>query len=613
MSESEVIEIEPKEPFNRADCVRHTARTFSPYPSLLWQEIGTRYLTDRTSGWRFEDLDAAVAQRISSYSDPGVDLTNERREFDEQEKQARRNFGPIVVTHARQLGLVETITPEQAKTYLAVAPDVDLVERVDSSVFDGWDVLSSKEDNKPMLLVPTKSEDGKLSFETVSLDDLYNRDPDFLPQKIRDYEKKYAMRALANSSAVTYNLNLYQVPEAELLPEFMRELARIANPEQKEKEVQPMLVFMNRMVRLGYEYPGTVSSFQQKLSMTKRDMGDGRNAYLEGYLKHMAECPTQTKEAHQRNAGLKQAYDALLSVTKPADPLDQGTKDPVTRVLRFPYYYLYLDRAEEERAAGREQDQKVIDFIDKTSSIANQTQFLEALQQELPDFHATLIRFQEWLGTDYSKKSKLDNLISETAVRIRIPFGGENFDLKQLNKTLSKQLKLVTFTKTDEFEGVYNTVTHEGAHLNNPHLEAVLPLMAIKAAQAKAENTAKVELCQRLTQELIQSYKEENNATDKQIQRIKKQKQDLASLKEQTGITDEEIAGLIELTTLEDSREDKGDGSVPQIDRQLYTSLFNALVLKKQGLADINIHSPPFKGLLKSLFPGGPEAVWQKL
>lgn len=629
MSESD-REFEPKE-FNRADCVRHTARTYAPSPFPLGQRIETRYFVadDVYIGpdkqfERLHSLDAAVAQRMNQLGDPGVKLTNKRlQELDEQEEQARRAWGPTVVSHARKFGLVETLTPEQAKARLALAPYVNLEESVDQEhgdfSFKRWEVFPTKGDNKPMLLVPTKSEEGQVSFETVNLDDLHSRSPEFLPRLIRGCEEKYAMHDLANS--VTYNLKLHEVSESELLPEFMREVAKITDPEQRAREVRSMQAFMNRIVRLRDDYH-TVYSLNQRLFMGKVDMGDGRSAYIQNYLRHMAKCPTQTKETHKRSEGLEEVYNALLSVNYHVTPFDQQTENPVMRVLHEPARYIvYLERAEERNIVDREQDRKVIDFIAKTGDITDRTQLLEALQQKLPDFHATLVKFKEWLGTDYFEKSRFDELILRTAKKIFS--GDEKFDLNQLNEALGKELSSAACLARGKFEGVSVDYTriNEGASLYNPHLKAVLPLLAIKTAQAEAAEAIEkkgdrfmgeyynrqVESAERLTRGLAQSYRERIEEINAALQDIAENKKAVALLKAQTGITDEEIAHLIDLTKGADSDDDSG----PRLDSHLYTGLFNALVLEKQGV--VNMHSPAFKGLLKSLFPGKPDTVWQNL
>jgi len=446
----ERIGFEPEEPFNRADCVRYTARAFILSPSpLVGQEIGTKLFVERSGS-----LDLDVAQRVTQFRDPGVELTDEKlREFGEQEKLARRAFGPTIVEHAGRFGLVETLTPEQAKACLALAPHVNLVGLIDQQYSgfspSGWDVFPSKDDNKPVLLVPTKFEEGQASFDIVRLDDLYGRDPEFLRQQIIEYEEKYAMYALANS--VIYNLKLHQVSKEELIPEYMREVAQIADPEQRAREVRSIQAFLNRMVKLGYGYQGAVYGLNQELSRI-RPMGNGYSYNIQSYLRHMARCPTQTEEAHQRSANLIQVYNDLLSVDYNVAPFDWQTDDPVIRVLQEPARHtVYLDQAEEERVADREQDKKV----------------------------------------------------------------------------------------------------------------------------------------------------------DENIRKVRKYREDIAKFKSQIGITDEEIANLIKLTEKEDRDDDFG----PDIDFYLYTGLFNALVLSKQGIVDMQ--SPAFKALLKSLFPDSPATLWK--
>lgn len=630
--ESPQLEAGSKEPFNRADCVRNTAQSFSPYPFLLIQRLELRYLPDNDvyvkPGERLERLhsfDLAAAQRMGQFSDPGVELTDERlQEFCKQGIQARRDLGSTIVTRARQFGLVETLTSEQAKARLALAPHVNLAEEVDQQYgifsFSGWDVFPDAQDiDKPVLIMPNRSEEGQITFEVVNLDNLNALDPEFLPLQIRGYEEKNAMHSLASS--VTYNLNLHEIPESELLPEHMRALAQIADPEQRAREILYMQRFMSWMVSLGYDHSETVRLFKRELSMKHINMEDGRSVGIKYYLEHMGKCPAQTEEVHQRNVRLTEVFNVLLSVDHHY-PYSFGLQaaNPVRRVLQEPVQHtVYLDRAEKRNAAGKEQDQKVVDFITNTGDATDQVRLLEALQQELPDFHTTIVRFQEWLGTDYFEKSKFDELISRTAENIY--FAGDKFDLKKLDDTLRRNLIIATSLTRGEFEGVYTGYrsVNTGASLYNPHLEAILPLMAIKAAQSGAEvrkgeeflgnyHERQVQCAKRLIQELAQSYREKIKVADETLEDIAKKRQALASLQEQTGITNEEVAHLIELATPEDGKDNNGFNL---IDAHLYTGLFNALVLEKQGMVDM--HTPAFKELLKSLFPGRPDRVWANL
>lgn len=616
---------ERKEHFNRADCVSHTARTFSPIPSPLGQEIEFRYLPDdvyvRTGEpyKRLHILDTASAQRISQFADPGVELTDERLQvFHNQESQARKAFGPTVVAHARQLGLVEVLNPEEATARLALAPSVDLAEEVEelhsSFSYSGWGIFPDLDTDQPVLLVP-RTEQGQILFEAVNLDSLYAQAPNFLPQQIRDYEEIYAMSSLAQS--VTYNLNLHETPEEELFPEFIREIAHIVDPEQRAQAIQSMKAYMTCLIGLGYNHANTVYYIKNEILSSRTKMADGRSVDITLYLKHMTECPAQTEVAYEEKLRLVEACNAILSINHHMPSLDHQTSDPVNRVLQDPAgHTVYLDLVEQRNNVDREQHQKNLDFIAETEDISDRDQILEVLKRDSPEFYETVIRFQEWLGASSFGKSKFDELISRTAGSIS--YADETYNIEKLNTTLRKELKSAVLFTNEKFEGVHvDSAGLSDPVLYNPHLEAVLPLLAIKQAQAEAEakrgdrfmgdyHERQVQRTQRLTQGLAQSYKEKLQRVEVTLKKITDQRAAVASFKEQTGITDEEIAHLIELATPEDREDDDR-----MIDSHLYIGLFNALVLEKQGVIDM--HSPAFKSLLKSVFPGNPESVWHSL
>lgn len=627
--EGEGKKFESKETLiNRADCVRHTAGKFSPSLSPLGEDIGTRYLADDIyvrpgeKQKRLHSTDASVVKKMSQFRDPGIELTDEKiREFDEQEEKTRKAFGPNIVTHARQFGLTEILTPEGAKERLALAPHVDLKEEVNRRLsyfkLNGWEVIPSKKDNKPVLLVPTTSETGQISFETVDLDKLHDRDPEFIPQQVRDYEEKDAMHSLARE--VSYNLKLHEVSETELLPKYIIDAAQITDPAQRARAVQSMQTYI-----------AWLAEFKKRgHNFTDIDLIQGLNSrisrsgvYIPHYLEHMAECPAETDETHQKSAEMAHVRKALLLEDYNAPSFDKLKADLVISVLQNPKFYtVNLDLAEKYSNSIREQDQKVKNFIEKTENITDQAQLLNALQQELPDFHDTLVKFQKWLGPGLFEKSRFDELIAKIATKIsladekfdigkitgNISLVNEKFNLNKLNSNLRKELESAAPIAKGEFEGVLiESDTSREASLYNPHLKFVLPLMGIKSAQAEAKSEEKKELCQKLTQELAQSYNDKIINGDSSLGEIAEKKAALSLFKEQTGIKDEEITRLIELTKNRDYDDEYSMG----VDTALYTGLFNALALEKQGMID---SSQVFKELLKTLFPNRPETVWHNL
>lgn len=188
MIEKEISGFEQKEPFSRQACVRHTAQTFSPLILSLGNNIEKRYLGGDVNvrpGESFltgvSSLDLSVAQRLSQFRDPGVELTDEKlREFSEEREQITKTWGPTVVNHARKYGLVETLTPEETNNRLSLDHNLGLVEKTDNVYsrlsYAGWEIFPTKESD-PMLVVPVQA-----AFETVRLDKLHEQDPEFLPQ-----------------------------------------------------------------------------------------------------------------------------------------------------------------------------------------------------------------------------------------------------------------------------------------------------------------------------------------------------------------------------------------------------------------------------------------------
>lgn len=630
-------ELKPNKEFDRADCIWRTVRAFSPQLPSLGQGIEARYIpgndvyrmpNEHESSVRIHSLDNAVSQRISQFKDPGVDLTDEKlEELKNQGWQAKLDWGNAVVTRARELELVKTLT-YQAESGPALPPNVNLKKEVGSrNIFrlGGLWGITRDDNDKPTLLVLihitpiVAGEKQQRFFETVNLDDLHERDPEFLPRQIRDFEVKQVMSLLAGSitAELATELKFHKIHEEELLPGYMRRLSGIVNPEQRAKEMQSIPVFLSLLVKLGHDYDKLVHNFQQEMYNRKSDAGSRGSVWIDSYLGHMAECSAQSTVVRGINAELLSAYRSINNhavFNHVVSDEQQTENSDVIKLLQTiaKNHPVGLEVGEKRWISRREQVQKVVDFIDKTKDIVDRAKFLQVLSQDLPEFHSTLVKFREWLGNDYSQRGNFDMVVLDTARTISEV---KKPDIKQLGEVLEKKLGTAV-PVSGKFEGVSVEGVHfnERAGFDNQDLQAVLLLMVIKTAQAEAKGkkdnssyNEQFQHCQALTLALKESHEEENKSTDALLANIAEEKKALSLLQAQTGIADREITHLIQLT----KGEDKGDGLGPELDSSLFAGLLTALVLEKQGV--VNTRSPVFKELLKSLFPGKPEATWQKL
>ena len=626
-------ELEPSKPFDRAGCIRHALSGFTPLPSLVplgETRIGSRYFHSYSKYTMpgeqvigHYDLDLAVAEKVRQFGSlEGEPTDAELQRLNEDETQTRKAFGSAIVTHARQFGLVKTLTPEQVKEQML---DHNLYKALDRIVnqhlsgfsYNEWEVLRSRDyGGGPILLVPFQSsEEGQVFIETVSLDNLDARDPEFLPQHILDYQIKTALSLLADRLII--NLENHQVQETELLPGYIREVAKIKDPEQMARETQSILRYISHMESLSHEWYRFFNGFEYHLSNRMIATSSGRGIRISSYLSHMAECPTQTDETRQRNKLTLEFLNNLLP--KKPDHLSKSPEEAARdKVLLKPYINFMV--VENRNITDRELSNTVIDFIEKTRNIVGQEQFIAILQQELPEFYDTLVNFQEWLETNnLFGDHRFSSLISVVAKEISFP--GERVDLVRLNSILEGRLSSAVIGTTRTFEGISKD-PRGGVHITNSHLKALLPLMVIKAVHADAEGKKKdgfsekyyapqVQLAHKLTQDLEQSYVRQGEEASRMLAGIAEDKRDLETLQKQFGITDEEIAHLVELTKIEEAKH--GDSFIPGSGHnyELYTALFNALVLQKQGLV-ADMRSPVFKEFLKSLFKI-PSAIWDSL
>lgn len=225
-------ETEPRHPFDRAACVRHTARTYVVYPPIL-DDLAQRYLPEDAYAspadqlTHFHTQDQAVANLLRQLEDPGVALTDALlKDYQIQATQARRSLGPNIAARAQELELAPTLTPSQTQQLLDISPHIDLAESVTEGYhtfgYTGWGVFPAKPDHAPVCLVP-HAEGDNITFSVIHIDALHSADPEFVRSQMTHYLEAQALGSMANS--VAYDLDLHRVPEAQLLPSFADDIA----------------------------------------------------------------------------------------------------------------------------------------------------------------------------------------------------------------------------------------------------------------------------------------------------------------------------------------------------------------------------------------------------
>ncbi len=610
----------------RASCAQFSVDTFVPrmiHP-LLSPNIIQNYLRDDVylrpgiADMSLHTVDRSVASTIAGIGNPVTYFTSERsRQLHQAEDQARRGFGPAVLDRARELEISFTLNSAQATTRLAtpsenVAGDLHREHGYFGTL--GWNVYSAIDDGSPVLLLPQTSRKGSTFFQAVDLNELHSRDPEFLPQRIRDHEERYALRTLADT--VAYNHGLHEVPEDALIPDTILEVARLSDPAEAGRELGSMAGYLYFLAMVG-DFPNTIKEFQEDIYQRSTPMEEGKTAYIESYLSHMGECPSTSEAARQRNSMLTQAYITLGRLdVRGAEKEGLPQKDsPVTQVLRNPSSYTYnVDERDQINTARKDYAQQVSRFLDQTQDITDRDALTEALARDLPETHEALTRFQEWLGTGFSN---FDAFLEGT-VR-RMSWSREGFTLESINAALREELRLTGLGARGDFEGVHIPYTPRDVSIHNPHLEVVLPLLVIQELQTQnnkralrdahltvlqPHNDERAQQLQQSRHELAQSVEDDIRNYDRLLQVSEELKDTYAAFKDLTGITDDDIIHLIDLA----KSHTRDEAHFPY---GLYKALVNTLYMEKAGL--INTKTAPFRTFLGSLFPNYPAAVWENL
>ena len=595
------LELEPREQFDRTACVRFTVGNFIPGINPLGRNIEQRYLGDDayTTGegmqivTRLQSVDLAVAQRLSLLGDPGFVLTNKiLEELIFQGKQKKVAWGSDVVVHARQLGLVENVTPGEANKRIAT----NLFAPLTRGLFapEGWRIFASRQGD-PMLLAPSREK--KLKFDIVGLDDLQKADPEFLVQQIRNYHELSAMASLAFS--VNYYLGYHEISAVGLLPEFVRELGRLVDQDQQVRQTQSILLFLDYLAWTNISGSDLVQFFRKNLSGLGTTLPDGRSVLIEGYLTHMSDCPSETPGLNHKYSQLSGVYQRLMSDQVSWETSSIRLNHEQKRIITHPDRMVFVLPAEEIRLRQEgEKDRSFSDFVTNTTEITDQRQLLQALRRELPDLFQKLAEFGKWFGIDYFGKSQLDAFI--LGVARTISSHDPQFSLAKLQQVSGDLGGYFGLSSKETFDGVFIDLMGR-ASISDPYLKAVISLLSIKSSQVESEGkkqesqvgdfyAEKVMQCRELTGELAKYFGEEEKRKASRLQELAEEKTLFAGLISQIGITDEEMTDLSIIT-----KENRG----------VYKLLFNLILLHKQGVIDMR--SPAFKEFLKFYFPSTQE------
>jgi len=293
-----------KETFDRGYCTEYTIDNYTPVMTGWEKSIGLRYLKDDVyidGVIRSRRLNNAFGEEKAKLKKLGKrGLSQDVLSFYiQQEEISRWNFGKSIVEKARDLELIEILTPRQAKERFENFP-FDKVGNPSggTSVFkkSGWRIFTDEKDRfvdyeekKVYLLSPKLNMGKQFVFDVVSLDDLYEKDPEFIPEKIVEYETARNLSELA--SEIKFNYKIHEISPEEILPDFVLEVGKITNPKKRKAEIESMCAFGDRVSELDNDGKYDVNLISNSLFYQKVDMGDGKDLLVSDYLYHMGLSP----------------------------------------------------------------------------------------------------------------------------------------------------------------------------------------------------------------------------------------------------------------------------------------------------------------------------------
>lgn len=601
--------------FKREVCAEHSIRDFKPSDFPIGCGVEDRYLPGETyteintSFKRHYYLDAAFIEYIS-FADPKKDLNDQVfKEAHEIFDTTRRAWGPKVLVRAKELELTQTLTPDQAKEILSVRSSYNLEESVEYEYggfkYKGWEVFPGKNE-EPILLVPN-NEQNRLRFDVVNLDELYKLEPEYLKGLIKEYEIAWMKESLSNR--IDYNINLHALDEAELIPDFIREIAEIKDDRKRKAEVASIVNSLEMFATLNPDYQNLLFGFVKNLTDKSVAIDEGgRSIYVMAYLKDRIECPAYDQESRLRAA----KYMGILEDIKKANIKFPETKQKLfLDIKENPGLFVtsgenYGKRIKKEKL----EDAVALVIFDK---VKGQTydEVLQTLKDDFPGYYETLEKFKNWMGTDVLNRQLNFDVALENATRYYYP--NREVNLEEIYDNFRKVLAGKMWQTKGNFEGVWKSESWElngKVSISNPHLEAVLPLLVLKSYESHLNpgpsKAQRVQECAKAMDTLRQNLSKKLDISIQSIEDLEKAQAEFNKFKRKLGITDQEITRLENLSTEKSSK----TLEVDRFNSQTFTNLFNILVLHKEGKIDLK--SKIFVNFLKKLLPNSKD-IWQTI
>lgn len=605
-------------PFNRDACVRQTVAEYHyPLLGIITENDPTLKLEPRYlegdfyadgDTRRIRSVDTWIASVTASWEDPAAALTPEgSEELLQGHRQRAKEFGGAIVAHGRQHDIVTTMTTAEASQEFAVdARRLSDGKDGCGTFSQGWAVFKNSA-GEPVLLMPAATDDGGRRLETVSLDELYRRDPAAVQEQLRTYHRHRAAEQMVWSAMD--GVASHEAITPEVIPEFLRPLKDVPDSAERQWQVEQGIGALQWIAPIVENLPSSDDAarrFHSKIREVVRVAGR-YSMETNVSLHHMATCAGETLQAQQDARELLGAYNTLYVADFGGDtsftqsiPGGELLVNPVSYAVYTPYHAARHD----EWAAVMQQEANFAAFAEHAQAMETPGQLLEAMEQALPETYETLMRFREALDTNEYGGPRFERLLAHSVQPPYVMPGsevsGSDMTLYELRKRIGRQLGREMPLTGIEFEGVISGEWGREMYIHNPHLEFALPLLVIASAvsrftaEAKSfapgdysrERHAMVRQWQSLGEALPQEYRKRRQDNEGAQQRVQERVAALAAFQAEHAVTDAELGALYEGLVSTDPDVDAYDNR-PKVHATLYTAMFNVLYLAKYGRIDL--------------------------
>lgn len=316
--------------------------------------------------------------------------------------------------------------------------------------------------------------------------------------------------------------------------------------------------------------------------------------FVDHYLEHLLNCKDTPDNRRKQASSWSYAHEEFRSMRKRREDIDNllSKEDPlILEMLRKPLYYTEPEiRQEEERLkAEQETQRKFIDFLTSTKDITDRQEFLEKLNEDLPEFSQLLEEFKNSLLRAKPGTDPLDTFLDKSADPARsFPI---NAGYEFVKENVEKQLSLEPGVAKSN--SVFNDPVKSVTKFTSEDLEDVLVCLVSKSSPVPVDKANEI------INAVISKRSEMIDNMDPWLERLEQHRQLMKGLLSKHSISEDLVERLVKSVEFVSDHPAFGKKTIRQ--STVFEAAFNALVFAKKGKLDLN--SPAFESFFKEVFP----------